>query len=193
MRKVVLAMISTLNGRLDKPHEWVSSVSIEVDIEFNQAYSLFDTILIGNNTYAEMAGYWPGAETRDDMSDANKSLAVKMNAYNKFVFTGKSEKQTLAWNNAEQLCVQSDSDIIQFIANLKLQSGGDIHLAGGAILARTFARLGLIDEYRFYVYPVVSAGVTWHEQITDKLELERISSTPYDGGVVGLYYKAKKD
>src|SRR6266545_3991003 len=40
------------------------------------------------------------------------------------------------------------------IQRLKQQPGGDMAV-GGANLAATFARYGLIDEYRIYVQPVV--------------------------------------
>lgn len=191
MRNVILAMITTLNGRLDKPHEWVSSVSGELDIAFNQVYDTFDTMLIGNMTYAEMAGYWPTAENDESGPEINRRIAVKMNAYKKYVFTSAAEKQTLAWNNAEQVLAHSDDDIIQFITALKAQSGKDIYLAGGARMAQTLIRLGLVDEYRLHVYPVVSAGLTWSEALKDKRDLELSSSTVYDKSVVGLHYKPK--
>ncbi len=191
MRKVVLAMITTLNGRLDKPHEWVTSISGELDIEFNRFYGTFDTMLVGNRTYADMAAYWPSAETDPATSELNRQMATKLNSYQKYVFTRADEKQTLSWNKAEQIFAQSDDDIRQFVAALKSRAGSDIYLAGGAWLAQTFTRLGLIDEYRLFVYPIFSKGSSWFDQLQDNRNLELISTTTYDNTVVGLHYKPK--
>jgi dihydrofolate reductase len=80
---------------------------------------------------------------------------------------------------------------MRFINDLKDQPGSDIMVTGGSRLGQTFSRLGLIEEYRFFVYPVVSKGESWFDQIQDKRELELISATPYQNGIVGLYYRPK--
>jgi dihydrofolate reductase len=191
MRKVVLQMMTTLNGRLDDPDAWMGDVSDDLYAEIDRIYATFDTVLVGQTTYQEMFAYWPGAETEEGGSETNKSMARKMNAYKKFVFSNGREKKPLEWNNAEQVLAHSDEDIIQFIAGLKAQPGSDIHLSGGARLAQTFIRLGLVDEYHFFVYPVVSAGAAWFDQIENKRDLELVSATAYKNGVAGLYYQPK--
>jgi dihydrofolate reductase len=189
VRKVVFAMMTTLNGRLDDPEAWVSSVPDDLYSELDRAYATFDTILVGQTTYYEMYEYWPGAETAEDGSEISRSMARKMNSYKKFVFSRANEKRTLEWNNAEQVLVRSDEDLVTFINELKTQSGGDIHLAGGPSLAQTIIRLGIVDEFHFFVYPVVSAGARWFDQIEDKRSMRLLSATAYDNGVVGLYYE----
>lgn len=191
MRKVVLQMMTTLNGRLDDPDAWVSGISDDLYAEINRVYTTFDTVLVGQTTYEEMVAYWPGAETEEGGSEITKSMARKMNTYKKYVFSKGHEKKTLAWNNAEQVLAHSDDDIIKFINELKAQPGGDIHLAGGARLAQTIIRLGLVDEYHFFVYPVVSAGAAWFDKIEDKRDMDLLSATAYENGIVGLYYKPK--
>lgn len=189
MRKLVLAMMTTLNGRLDDPFAWVADVSDDLYTDIDRGYDSFDTILVGRVTYEEMVAYWPGAETEEGGSDINKSMAHKMNTYKKFVFSRDGEPKALSWNNAVQVIVQSDEDIVRFIDNLKAQPGGEIHLSGGASLAQTMIRLGLVDEFRFFVHPVISAGESWFNPIEDTRAMELISATTYQGGVVGLRYK----
>jgi dihydrofolate reductase len=77
------------------------------------------------------------------------------------------------------------------VAELKAGPGRDVHLAGGAQLAQTAARLGLIDEYTLNVHPVVSAGKTWFDRIGEQRELELVDATTYAGGVVTLRYRPK--
>jgi dihydrofolate reductase len=148
----------------------------------------FDTVLVGRVSYDGMFAYWPGAETEEGGSPINKSVAQKMNAYKKYVFSTSADGP-LEWNNAELVAVSSDQDIVTFVNALKARPGSDIYLAGGTRLAATLARLALIDEYRLFVYPVVSPGAAWFDQIEDQRGMQLISATPYQNGVVGLYYK----
>jgi dihydrofolate reductase len=79
----------------------------------------------------------------------------------------------------------------RFVRDLKARSGGDIHLSGGAGLAQTIVRLGLVDQYHFVMHPVVSAGSAWFDEIEDQRGMELMSATAYSNGVVGLYYEPK--
>jgi dihydrofolate reductase len=184
-------MITTVNGRLDDPGVWVSSIGEGHYKEIDKQYAMFDTILVGQTTYEEMYEYWPKAETDPAESETTKSMARKMNSYKKYVISNGSEKQTLAWANAEQVLVQSDKELVDFVNSLKAQDGRDIHLSGGARLAQSVIRLGLVDEYHFFVYPTVSKGLSWFDQIEDKRDMELLSAQTYENGVVALYYKAK--
>ena len=191
MRKVVMGMMTTLNGRLDDPDVWMTGVPDDLYAELDRVYGTFDTILVGRTTYDEMFEYWPGAETEADGSESSRSMARKMNTYKKYVFTGASEKTPLEWNNAEAVPVHGDEDIVAFVNDLKAQPGGDIHLSGGARLAQTLVRLGLVDQYHFVVHPVVSAGRSWFDEIEEKRELSLLSAAAYSNGVVGLYYEPR--
>ena len=131
MRKVVLQMMTTLNGRVDDPDAWLSGISDDLYAEIDRIYATFDTVLSGRATYAEMAAYWPGAETEAGGSENNKIMARQMNTYKKYVFS-RGEKKLLDWNNSEQVIAHSDTDIVTFINELKAKPGGDIHVAGGA-------------------------------------------------------------
>jgi dihydrofolate reductase len=191
VRKVVLAMNTTLNGRLDDPFAWMVGVGDDLYAEIDRAYGTFDTILVGRATYEEMFAYWPGAETEEGGSETNKSMARKMNSYKKVVFSSGAEEKALEWNNAERVIARTDEDLARFINDLKAREGGDIHLAGGARLAKSIIRLGLVDEYHFFVHPVVSKGAAWFDRIEDDRDMDLISATTYENGVVGLYYKPK--
>ncbi len=192
MRKVVLQMITTLNGRLDRPDQWVTSTSDQLDTDFNRVCETFDTVLLGHKTYEEMAGYWPSAETDPKQSVSNRSLGHKLNTYKKYVFSTGTEQKSLAWNNAELVLVHDDASVVNFINNLKAQSGKDIHLAGGASLAQSLIGLGLVDRLHFFVYPIVSKGVIWFDQINNNLNFELLNTKSYEHGIIGLNYELKK-
>ena len=192
MRKIVMGMMTTLNGRLDDPEVWLTGIPDDLYAELDRLYESFDTILVGRTTYDEMFEYWPGAETAEDGSESSRSMGRKMNSYKKYVFTGAGEKAELEWHNAELVPAAGDESIVAFVEELKAQPGADIHLSGGARLAQTLVRLGLVDQYHFLVHPVVSAGASWFDEIEEKRELELLSATAYSNGVVGLYYEPRE-
>jgi dihydrofolate reductase len=186
MRHLVLQMMTTLDGRLDHPEDWVAEIPEDLYAEIDRIYESFDTVLVGRTTALEMAEYWPGAETDAEGSEVSRSMARKMNRYKKYVFTRGGEP--LDWSNAELVPVQGDAALVAFVEALKAQPGGDIHVSGGAQLARTLVRLGVVDRYRLFLYPVVSAGARWFDGIGEQRELELESATAYSNGVVGLYF-----
>ncbi len=74
------------------------------------------------------------------------------------------------------------------LRQLKQQPGGDM-VVGGANLAATFARYGLIDEYRIYVQPVVlGAGHPLFPPSEARLPLRLVDTRRFGNGVVLLHY-----
>lgn len=188
MRKVVLAMMTTLNGRLDDPDAWMTGLSEDHYREIDRGYATFDTILVGRTTAEEMYEYWPTAGEEEGASEPQKSMAEKMHSYRKYVFT-TNPGLTLDWHNTEPAVVTNDAEIRTFVEDLKALPGRDIHLSGGARLARTMVRLGLVDEYRLFVYPVHSPGLSWFGELTQQTTWELISSTTFDDGAIAVYCK----
>ena len=106
------------------------------------------------------------------------------------MFTTAPDPPALEWANAEAVSVAGDQDVAAFVRDLKAQPGGGIHLAGGARLAQTIVRLGLVDRYHLFAHPAVSPGRTWVEAIEGDRSLELVSAAVYSNGVVGLIYEA---
>ena len=190
MRKVVMGMMTSLDGRLDDPDAWVTGIPDDLYAELDRLYGTFDSILVGRTTYEEMFEFWPGAEANEDGSEHSRSMARKMNSYRKHVFSGAGERGELEWNNSELVPVDGDEQLTAFIEALKAEPGRDIHLSGGAKLAQTVVRLGLVDRYHLVVHPVVSRGASWFDGIDEPRRLDLLSATAYSNGVVGLLYEA---
>lgn len=188
MPRLILQMMTTLNGRIDDPDAWVSGVSDDLYAEIDNRYATFDTVLVGRTTYQEMVAYWPSAESDPASSDLVRSMAHRMNTYRKVVISATNQPLP-AWNNVTPYHIHTDADLVRCITELKAQSSADVHLSGGASLAQSVVRLGLVDEYRLFVYPVISLGKTWYDQLPAQPKLELLSATPYANGVVGLYYR----
>jgi dihydrofolate reductase len=69
-------------------------------------------------------------------------------------------------------------DAAQEVARLKAQPGFEMGV-GGPTMASTLMRLGLIDEYRLFVHPVIlGAGTPFFPTLRDRIGLRRLEIRP---------------
>ena len=74
------------------------------------------------------------------------------------------------------------------VARLKQEPGKDLAV-GGAGLASTFVELGLVDEYRLFVSPVVlGAGTPYFPALDHRIDLELLETRTFGARVVYLRY-----
>jgi len=182
MRKVILSNLVTLYGFFAGPNgelDWFI-----VDEEFNEyandLLSKVDALLFGRVTYQLMADYWPSpSATRDD-----PIIADRMNNLPKIVFSKTLQKAE--WNNSRLV----KENIAEEISRMKQQPGKDIVIFGSGSIVSTFMQLGLIDEYRIIVNPVVLGnGKRLFKGIDDKHNLKLLKTKVLSSGVVILYYQ----
>jgi dihydrofolate reductase len=188
VRKIVFQMMTTLNGRLDDPAAWVHGVSDDQYREIDRIYSTFDTVLVGRTTYEEMAAYWPGALADGAGTETNRVMARRMHDYRKLVFSRSRRGKLTEWNNTELVVIGGDEELAAYLTRLKSQPGRDIHLSGGASFAQSVIGLDLVDEFHFFMYPVVSPGAPWFASLPEKRDLKMMSAGTYENGVVKLHY-----
>jgi dihydrofolate reductase len=154
-----------------------------VDAEFNE-YAIemlhsVDTLIFGRVTYDMMKSYWSTTQATTDDS----IVAGLMNSTSKIVFS--KTDGTFDWNNSMVM-----KDIVaDEIIKLKQQPGKDMVILGSGTIVSAFAQLGLIDEYRLIVNPVVlGAGKTLFEGISERLKLKLLKTKTLGSGDVILYY-----
>ena len=185
MRKVIFFNLTSLDGYFEGPDRDITWH--HVDEEFNefavQQTGEFGALLFGRVTYELMAGYWPtDAAKRDD-----PEIARLMNSLPKVVFSNTLEKAE--WENTKLV----RDNIVDEVIKLKEQTGKDIAIFGSSDLAVTFIDLGLIDEFRIMVNPVVlGEGKTLFSGIKSKLDLNLIKTRTFQSGNVLLYYEIKR-
>jgi dihydrofolate reductase len=79
------------------------------------------------------------------------------------------------------------------VTRLKEQPGKNLAV-GGAGLASTFIELGLIDEYRLFVSPVVLGGGTpYFPALDERINLELVETRTFGSRVVYLRYRRTED
>jgi dihydrofolate reductase len=73
---------------------------------------------------------------------------------------------------------------------LKNKPGKDIWLYGGASLITTFINLGLVDEFRLSIHPVVlGEGKPLFIDLKQRLNLKLVNTRTFSSGVVQLSYQ----
>lgn len=187
-RKIVLQIMTTLNGRLDDPGAWVHGVSDDQYRGINRIHDAFDTVLVGRTTYEEMAAYWPGALETGEGTDSNRRMAQRMHDYRKLVFSRSGSDAITPWHGAELVVARSDDELVAYLSELRTTAGRDIHLAGGASFAQAVVGLGLVDELHLFVYPAISSGAAWFARLRDGLEMTLLETDTFENGVIRLHY-----
>jgi dihydrofolate reductase len=111
-------------------------------------------------------------------------FADKMNSMPKYVVSKTLTEAT--WNNSTVL----RGDLAQEVAALKEQDGGDVLVHGSATLVRGLTDLGLVDEYRLMVFPIVlGEGKRLFDGASDATTLELAEAKPFKSGTVLLTYR----
>ena len=182
MRKVILFNLVTLDGFFEGPNRDINWHI--VDDEFNEfaidQLNSADGLIFGRVTYELMASYWP---TPAAMTD-DPIIADKMNSISKIVFSRTLDR--VEWNNTRLV----KENIAGEISKLKQQPGRDLFIFGSADLASTLTELGLIDEYRVIVNPVVlGRGAPLFKNIPHQLNLKLLKTRTFRSGNVLLYYQ----
>lgn len=179
MRKVIYAMSVSLDGFIEDANgdlSW-SFPNEELHKHFNEMESLIDIHLYGRRLYENMAAFWPTADEVPSAKDSEIEYAHIWKGMRKIVFS--TTLTEVGWNSE-----LFKGDIVEEINKLKAQPGRDISV-GGANLAGNFMRLGLIDEYRMYIHPVVLGnGKAMFPKLEDKIDLKLIEARTFGSGVV---------
>lgn len=135
------------------------------------------TFLYGRVVWEVMEGYWPTADQQPSSTDYDARYAPIWRSTPKIVFSRSLEKAD--WNTRV-----IRENIPEEVADLKERSDKDLVLFGGADIASTLTGLGLIDEYRLFVHPVVLGGGKPLFQGVDRFNLRLLEARTLDSAVV---------
>jgi len=157
MGKVTIATFMTLDGVMQAPggpdedrdfgfeHGGWSFPFAGDDMRavIEDAFGGADCFLLGRRTYEIFAASWPNFPDKDD------PVASRLNTLPKYVVS------TTLTNADWAPSTIIGGDIAAEVAALKDRYTGEIQVHGSAGLAQTLHTLGLIDEYRIFIEPVV--------------------------------------
>jgi len=138
--------------------------------------------LMGRRLYETML-YWETADQDPPLDDAELAWAALWKPLPKVVFS-----TTLS--AVQGTARLATGGLAEEIGRLRAEPGeGDIAI-GGATLAAEAAALGLIDEYRVRVYPLlVGGGIPYFPQRERRVDLELVETRTLSSSVVYLRYR----
>ena len=191
MRKVVVTEFVSVDGVMEDPGGSENHPHGGWHFKFNDPEGgkfkldetmAADALLLGRVTYEGFAEAWPSRKDEAGFAD-------KMNAMAKYVVSTTLGADDLEWNNSHLV----EGDLADAVNELKQAEGGDILVAGSARLAQSLAELGLVDEYRLMVDPIVlGSGKRLFAERDEATVLELVEARPLASGSVILTYRPSR-
>ncbi|WP_135554809.1 dihydrofolate reductase family protein [Paenibacillus cymbidii] len=177
-RRVILDLAVTLDGFIEGKNGEVDWCIMDSEMGFNNFLNQIDTILYGRKSYDLWGQFTPKIEH----TDSEKEFWELVHSKEKYVFS-RTQK------GADNKVIFINDSILEEVNKLKNKPGKDIWLYGGASLITTFIHLGLVDEFRLSVHPVVlGEGKPLFVDIKQRLNLKMVHTKTFSSGVVQLIY-----
>jgi dihydrofolate reductase len=184
MRNVIYAINITLDGCCDH-----TKFNPDPDEEVLEHYThlLRDdagVLVYGRKTYQLMVPYWPDIAKSQSETKADIEFARTFDSLNKIVFS----RSLGSVEDKNTKIVRSN--LRDEILRLKQEQGKNI-LVGGVDVPSQLMKLGLIDEYRIVVTPIiVGEGRRLFEgvKLPEKCRLKLVESKIFKSGSVALRY-----
>jgi len=143
-----------------------------------------DTLLLGRATYQIWETYWPAAATNPASTKNDLDFSRYADETQKIVFSRTLDN--VSWKNTRLV----KENIAGEISKLKALPGKNLALAGGAGIAQTFIRLGLIDDYQILVHPVIlGRGKPLFKGPENRIKLKLVETTGLRPEVAMLHYQ----
>ena len=183
MRKVIYAINMTLDGYFDHTNGVPDE---ELMAYFTDLVRDADLFVYGRKTYELMVPYWPDvaksdSETKVDKDFAEAFVSKKMVVFSRSLATAEGHNTRIVRSNLQDEMLK-----------LKQEPGKNI-LVGGVDIPSQLIALGLVDEFRFVVIPVLAGkGKRLFEGVSlEKLRLKLVGSTTFksSGSVLLRYLK----
>ncbi len=181
MRRLMFAINTTLDGCVDHTKQIADEETHEY---FTHLLRDVDLLVFGRKTYQLMVPFWPEVAKSQSMTRAENEFARTFDSISKIVFSRSLD--SAEDRNTRIVRANLGDEILK----LKQDPGKNI-LAGGVDVPSQLIELGLVDEYRFVVGPIVAgAGRRLFEGVSlpERLQLKLAGSKCFKSGCVALHY-----
>ena len=181
MRNLIYAINITLDGCCD--HTKLSG-SDEIHDYYTHLLQDIDLLVFGRITYQLMVPFWPDVARNQSMSQASNEFARTFDSINKLVFSRSLDRVEDKKTRIVRTNLRDE------LLKLKKEQGKDI-LVGGVDIPSQLIELGLVDEFRFVVGPVLAGeGRRLLEGVgpPENLHLKLVDTKIFESGCVALRY-----
>ncbi|MFS0781819.1 dihydrofolate reductase family protein [Bacillus sp. 1P06AnD] len=181
-RKIILDVAVTLDGLIEGKNGEIDWCMMDSEMEFNHFLNHIDAIFYGRKSYDLWGHYHPEREA----TDSEKEMWELVHSKQKYVFSRKQKGIGKA--------IYINEHIFEEVNKIKNKPGKDIWLYGGSGLITSFIDLGLIDEFRLSVHPVIlGEGIPLFSDINQRMNLKLVHTKSFSSGVVQLIYHVNRD
>ena len=181
MRKLIFGINTTLDGCVDHTKGFADEETHEYWTHVLQDAGL---LVYGRKTYQLMVPFWPEVAKNQSMTRALNEFAQAFDSLNRIVFSRSLDSV----DDRKARIVRTN--LRDEILKLKQEPGKNI-LVGGVDIPSQLMELGLVDEYRFVVGPiVVGEGRRLFDGINlkERFQLKLVDSRIFESGCVALHY-----
>jgi dihydrofolate reductase len=148
--------------------------SPDVQAYLNDLLFMPDALLMGRKTYEAFAMLWPTRQGKD---------ADRINNMPKYV-ASRTLQEPLQWN-----ATLLKGDVVEEIRKLKQAPGNPLLQYGVGELTHTMLQHGLIDEFRFLMFPFAfGEGERIFEQMGVNT-LKLLETKTFQSGAIALHYQ----
>jgi dihydrofolate reductase len=181
MRNVIYAINITLDGCCDHTKQIADEEAHEYFTHLTREFGL---LVFGRKTYQLMVPYWPDVLKDPSSTKADVDFARAFVSSKKVVFSRSLD--SVEDTNTRIVRTNLRDEILK----LKQEPGKNI-LVGGVDIPSQLIELGLIDEFRFIVQPIIAGeGRRLLEGVNlpEKCQLKLVESKTFKSGCVALRY-----
>jgi dihydrofolate reductase len=177
MRKIIESTFVSLDGSISDPQDWSPPYWDDEHASYSQTLMEgTEALLLGRETYEGFAEAW-SQRSGDPFTD-------RMNTMPKYVASRTLTETT--WN-----ATVLQGDAVEAVRELKQQDGGNLLKYGTGEFSRALLEAKLVDEYHFWIFPVVAGSGTRLFDGLDVTHLQLTGTTTFDSGIVVLQYAPK--
>lgn len=189
MRKLKLQVQMTVDGYIAGPQGEMNFLTWNWDEALRQYVTdltaSVDCILLGRVLAEGFIPHW--AAVAADPANPEHLAGVKFSQTPKVVFT-----RTLVqppWENT----TLAKGSLVEEIARLKDQPGGDLIAYGGVTFVSALVRHDLVDEYHLFINPAaLGAGKSIFTTLDGKRDLRLVKASSFECGIVVLHYASQR-
>ena len=195
-RKIIAALEVSVDGFIEGPNGEMDWAMMEDEETWRDVFEMLvhiDTFILGRKMYPVYEQYWlavltdPGGILPLSGRVASKNeIAYARLADNRQHIVLSSTLDKVAWKTTR---IVRD---VEDIRKMKQQPGKDMYAVGGATLVSSLMNLGLIDELRILVNPLIlGGGKTLFKDVKERHTLELTGAKPLKSGKVSLTYSVQ--